>query len=152
MNDNLPSQVSSAQSVSCSCRRSATLAILGALRSLVLSVTLGTLLTVDCGNPHAILEVTAPSSVNAGLPFSVTVTAKIGGKQDRIINSYISFTSSDPSAILPARYQFTAADAGAHTWTNSFILKAPGNQTISATIFDATGINGTAAVNVFRLN
>jgi hypothetical protein len=65
-----------------------------------------------------------------------------------IINSIISFTSSDPAAVLPGSYQFTSAHAGSRTWTNGFTLMTPGNQTISASIFDASGINGTASVTV----
>ena len=72
----------------------------------------------------------------------------IGGTRDTIINSIISFTSSDPAAVLPSQYQFTSSDAGSHTWTNGFTLVTPGNQTVSATIFDAAGINGTASVTV----
>ena len=105
-------------------------------------------LTSGCATPQAVLNFTAPAAVAAGSAFTVTVTATIEGMPDTIINSYISFTSSDPAAILPSRYQFTPADAGSHTWTNGFTLMTAGNQTISATIFDATGINGTAYVAV----
>ena len=101
-----------------------------------------------CATPHAVLNFTAPSTATVGSPFTVTVTATIEGKRDTIINSYISFTSSDPVAVLPNRYLFTPADAGSHTWTNGFTFMTPGNQTISATIYDATGINGTAKVTV----
>jgi hypothetical protein len=103
---------------------------------------------LGCGTPHAVLNFTAPSAVVAGSHFSVTVTATIDGRRDTIINSYIHFTSSDPSAVLPPDYQFTPADAGSHTWTNAFALKTQGDQTISASIFDAAGINGTANVSV----
>jgi hypothetical protein len=101
-----------------------------------------------CGNAHAILNFTAPPTVTAGSPFTVTVTATVDGKRDTIINSFIMFTSSDPAAVLPSPYRFTASDAGSHTWTNGFTLMTPGNQTISATISDASGINGTANVTV----
>lgn len=119
-----------------------------ALRVCTLTAVLGVLMTFGCANPHAILNFTTPSTVTAGSSFSVTVTATIEGKRDTIINSYISFTSSDPAAVLPSLYRFTAADAGSHTWTNGFILKTAGNQTISATMYDAAGINGTANVTV----
>jgi hypothetical protein len=105
-------------------------------------------ISTGCGTPHAILNFNAPSSVIAGSPFTVTVTATINGKPDTIINSYISFASSDRAAILPSRYQFIPADAGSHTWSNGFTLMTTGNQTISATIFDASGINGTVTVIV----
>ena len=101
-----------------------------------------------CGNPHAVLNFAAPSTTTAGSPFTVTVTVMLGGKPDTIVNSCISFSSSDPSAVLPGQYCFTPADAGSHTWTNGFILETPGNQTISATLYDAIGINGTANVTV----
>jgi len=101
-----------------------------------------------CANPYAILNLTVPSTVAAGSPFTVTVTATINGERDTIINSYITFSSSDPAAVLPSQYRFTNADAGSHTWTSGFILKTPGNQTISATMYDAVGINGTASVAV----
>lgn len=105
-------------------------------------------MTFSCGTQHAILNFSAPATATAGSPFTVTVTVTVGGTRDTIINSVISFTSSDPAAVLPASYQFTSADAGSHTWTNGFTLITPGNQTISASIFDASGINGTASVTV----
>jgi hypothetical protein len=121
---------------------------LRAIRPWALTIATATFLTFACGTPHAGLHFTAPSAVTAGSSFTVTVTAMIDGKQDTIIDSYISFTSSDPAAILPSRYQFTPTDAGSHTWTNGFTLMSLGNQTISASIFDAAGINGTATVTV----
>jgi len=105
-------------------------------------------MTFGCGTPHAILNFTGPSTATAGAPFTVTVTVTIEGKRDTIINSHIHFTSSDPAALLPSDYTFTPSDAGSHTWTNGFTLMTPGQQTISATIFDANGINGSAAVEV----
>ena len=104
--------------------------------------------TLSCGTSHAVLNFSAPSGTTAGSAFTVSVTATIGGERDTIINSVITFTSSDPAAILPAQYQFTSADRGSHTWTNGFVLNTPGNQTISATMFDAKGINGTASIAV----
>ena len=114
----------------------------------VFTATIAWLATFGCGTPHAVLNFTAPSTVVAGSPFSVTVTATINGQRDTVVNSYISFTSSDPSAVLPSYYRFTAADAGSHTWTNGFTLKATGDQTISASMYDAAGINGTVTVSV----
>lgn len=110
--------------------------------------TFGLFLTSGCATPHAVLQFAAPSTATAGSSFTITVTAMINGRRDTLVNSYISFTSSDPSAVLPGLYRFTPSDAGSHTWTNSFTLMTPGDQTISATIYDASGINGSATVAV----
>jgi hypothetical protein len=110
--------------------------------AIVISVTCG------CGTPHAILNFTAPSTTTAGSPFTVTVTVTIGEQRDTIVNNYIHFTSSDPAAVLPLDYTFTPTDAGSHTWTNGFILKSLGNQTVSGSMYDASGINGSANVTV----
>jgi hypothetical protein len=118
------------------------------LRLLVVTGAIATSMTLGCGTPHAILDFTNPSTATAGSAFTVTVTVTIEGRRDTIINSRIHFTSSDPAAVLPADYTFTPADAGAHTWTDGFMLMTPGNQTISASVFDASGINGTANVSV----
>jgi hypothetical protein len=107
------------------------------------------LATCSCANPHATLQFSAPSSSISGIPFTVTVTAVVGGSRDTLINSRMQFKSSDPASILPSAYYFTSADAGSHSFTNGFTLMTPGNQTISAYIFDATGINGTTTVHVY---
>lgn len=101
-----------------------------------------------CGSGHATLDLSAPSSVTRGTSFTVTVNVLYQGKPDTVINGVIHFTSSDPAAVLPIDYQFTRADAGSHTWTNGFILSTLGNQTISAAIHDAIGINGSATIAV----
>jgi hypothetical protein len=106
------------------------------------------MLSSSCATPHATLNFTAPSSATAGVPFTVTVSVLYKGMPDTIINSQIHFTSSDPAAVLPPDYYFTSTDAGSHTWTNGFTLSTPGNQTISGSIFNATGINGAATIAV----
>ena len=118
------------------------------LRLGMLTAAIAASMAFGCGTTHAILEFTAPPTVTAGSPFTVTVTVTADGKRDAIINGAIHFTSSDPAAVLPADYGFTPADAGSHTWTNGFVLMTPGNQTISASIADIPGINGTVNVTV----
>lgn len=101
-----------------------------------------------CGTAHATLDFVAPSTATVGTPFTVTVHVLYRGKPDTVINGHIDFKSSDPAAVLPPTYYFTAADAGSHTWANGFTLSTPGQQTISGSIFDATGINGSATITV----
>ena len=104
-------------------------------------------LTFSCGT-QATLYISAPLSATSGVPFTVTVTAMIGGSRDRIINSVVRFTSSDSAAILPDRYEFTPNDAGSHTFTNGVTLMTAGSQTVTATIIDASALTATANVTV----
>jgi hypothetical protein len=111
------------------------------------SAAVAGLATFGCGTP-AILDINAPSSAVAGSPFTITVTAMVGGSRDTIINSPIHFTSSDSAAVLPLDYYFTANDAGSHTFTNGVTLMTAGNQSITATVIGAPGLNGTTNVIV----
>ncbi len=101
---------------------------------------------LSCGSGHAILEITAPSSVVSGQPFNATVTAMYNGKRDPILDGPIHFTTTDNAANLPTLYVFTAADAGSHTFTLTLIT--PGNQTVTVSDYDATPIAGSANIAV----
>lgn len=102
---------------------------------------------ISCGSSHAILQISAPVSVTAGVYFTATVTAIYDGQRDTVIDGPIHFTSSDPSAVLPTLYVFTAADAGSHTFTN-LLLRTPGNQTMTVSDYDATPIAGSVNILV----
>jgi hypothetical protein len=117
------------------------------LRLWALSTVIAGLAAYGCGTP-ATLHITAPSNATAGSPFTVTVTAMVGGSRDKVINSPIHFTSSDSAAVLPPDYYFTAQDAGSHTFTNGVTLKTAGSQSITATTLGASALNGTATVTV----
>ena len=107
------------------------------------------LLSLSCGtSSHAMLELSAPATVVAGVPFTVTVTAIYNGQRDTMINGPVHFTSSDPNAAIPTLYVFTAADAGSHTFTNALTLMTPGSQTLTVSDYDATPIAGTANILV----
>jgi autotransporter-associated beta strand protein len=93
--------------------------------------------------------ISAPSHSEAGVPFSVTVTAL--DPDGNIVNTYagtVHFTTSDPSGgSLPADYTFTQADEGVHTFADGATLFTTGSQTITVT--DAiTGIDGSVTVLV----
>jgi trimeric autotransporter adhesin len=104
-------------------------------------------MSLSCGTAgHAILEISAPSTVVAGSPFTATVTAMYNGKRDTMINGPIHFTTSDNAAALPTLYVFTAADAGSHTFT--LTLVTPGSQTMTVSDYDATPIAGTVNILV----
>jgi hypothetical protein len=73
-----------------------------------------------------------PSSITAGTAGIFTVTAKYAdGSVDNNYTGTVHFTSSDPQAVLPADYTFTADDAGVHSF--SATLTTAGAQSITAT-------------------
>lgn len=117
-------------------------------RVLLLGVVVPAIAFSSCGTPgHAILQVSAPTTVVADAPFSVTVTAMYKGARDAVIDGPIHFTTTDPAAQLPTLYVFTAADAGSHTFTG-LMLVTPGNQTVTVSDYDATPIEGSTNIAV----
>ncbi len=83
-------------------------------------------------DPSIVLE--APSTGQLYTPATVTVTVYDG--DGNVATGYVGqvqFTASDPQATLPANYTFTAGDNGRHTFTNGFIWRTPGPQTLTVT-------------------
>ena len=97
------------------------------------------------------LVVTGTSPVNAGSPFSVTVTAKdSGGSTVTGYTGTVHFTSTDGAATLPSNYTFVGGDNGVHTFTNGVTLHTVGTQTVTATdtiTGSITGTSGNITVN-----
>jgi hypothetical protein len=97
------------------------------------------------------LQVTAPSAVNAGASFTVTVTAL-----DQYGNTATGYTGivqftltpSDAGATLPSDYMFLVSDNGVKTFTNGFTLAKAGLPTITATDTVTPSITGSASVTV----
>ncbi len=90
----------------------------------------------------------APSSVNSGAKFSVTLTVE--DAYGNVVTGYVGtvhFTSSDGTATVPVNYTFTASDAGVHTF-NGLILKKKGKQTITITDTLNSGLTATDSVSV----
>ena len=83
-----------------------------------------------------------PASVTAGASQTFTVTAVgPGGVTDTSYIGTVHFTSSDPKAVLPANFPFTAADDGQYTFTVTF--KTAGTQSITATDTTTSTITGS---------
>ncbi len=83
-----------------------------------------------------------PSSTTAGVSHTFTVTAlNANGTVNTGYTGTVQFTSSDPQALLPANYTFTAADQGGHTF--SVTLKTAGTQSITATDTAIGSITGS---------
>ena len=119
-----------------------------AVRVCVFGASVTGLMTFGCGTRAANLVISAPSTAIAGSPFSITVTAMVGGSRDKVINSLVHFTSSDSAAVLPGDFYFVAADAGSRTFTNGVALMTLGSKSITATVVQSPSINGTVSVTV----
>jgi hypothetical protein len=116
---------------------------------LVTADSSGASVSVLLGQPNAAthFQVSAPASVTAGTPFTVTVTAlTAGGQLDAVYTGTAHFTSSDGKAVLPADYTFTLADAGSHTFTVT--LNTTGSRTVKATDKHDSSLTGKAVVKV----
>src|SRR5207249_2024207 len=88
------------------------------------------------------LTISAPLSVSAGMPFTITVTALDAfGNAAKGYLGAVAFTSSDPRAALPPNYTFTSADAGVHTFTVT--LNSGGTQSLTVADTIAPSINDT---------
>ncbi len=101
--------------------------------------------TILNAQPATHLGLTVPPGSTAGASFSITVAALDGNNViDPGFTGTVHFTSSDPNAVLPADYTFTAADAGFHTFTSAVTLLTAGAQTLTAT----SSITGGTPVTV----
>jgi hypothetical protein len=93
--------------------------------------------------------VTAVDTVQAGVPFDVTVTAVDPFAEVAIgYTGTVTFSSADPyGATLPADYTFTAADQGTVTFAAGATLYTVGAWDVTATDTDS-GIAGSATVTI----
>jgi autotransporter-associated beta strand protein len=75
--------------------------------------------------------ITTPTTVTAGTPFTVTVTAKTpSNKPDFLYAGTVTLSSTDSQFLPPSPLTFTPNDMGQHTFTVT--LKTTGAQTITA--------------------
>jgi hypothetical protein len=78
--------------------------------------------------------VTLSGAVTAGTPFDVTMQAVDAFGQVAFgYTGTVTFrvTDTDPAAVLPLDYTFTADDQGRHTFNGAFTLITPGDQTLT---------------------
>jgi uncharacterized repeat protein (TIGR01451 family) len=95
---------------------------------------------------HFLLQPVTAGSI-PGAAFQVTVTAESSsGFQLPGYNDTIHFTSTDPSAMLPADYAFVPNDNGVHTF--AVTLNTIGAQTITATDTLINAMAGTGSEDI----
>ena len=109
--------------------------ITGVQSGIVVALGPVTALTVFTANPYV-----------AGAKHDVTVTATDAyGNRLSSYRGTIHITSSDPAAVLPADYTFTAADSGVHKFPLGLTLEALGTQWVRATDKATPTITGVQA-------
>jgi predicted outer membrane repeat protein len=103
--------------------------------------------------------ISAPDTVQSGVPFDAIVTAVDSFGQVAVgYTGTVTFSTSDtdPGVVLPADYTFAAADAGVHTFTDTGLgeitLATPGDQTLTVTDTSDDTINGNATITVMGGN
>jgi hypothetical protein len=94
--------------------------------------------------------------VNAGVAFTVTVTAR--DAMNNVVPGYVGtvqFTTNDPAAagvVVPPNYKFTGAgagnDNGVHTFAAGFTLVTAGARTITATDMAMAAVTGQGQIMV----
>jgi FG-GAP-like repeat len=108
--------------------------------------TVSVLLNQDPG-PASHFRIVAPATTPIGEPFAVTIVAQdAGGRTAANWLGTVHFSSTDPFAVLPPDYTFTAADHGAHTFQAAF--GSAGLQTLTVTDVHHATVAGNAAVTV----
>jgi hypothetical protein len=111
------------------------------------SVTASATVSVKAASVNHFAVVASTATPTAGVPFQLTVKAL--DAYGNVVTGYrgaVHFTSSDPAAVLPADYTFTAGDKGKHTFTVT--LNTVGPQTVTAAGKANPKIKGTAKVTV----
>jgi hypothetical protein len=98
--------------------------------------------TVTPGSIASLQIIPSVNQATAGTPLAVTVTAVDAyGNIATGFTGTVHFTSSDPLAMLPADYTFTAGDYGTHAFNS--VLGTPGFQ--SLTVSDMANHTGTVS-------
>jgi hypothetical protein len=75
------------------------------------------------------IDVPPPTTIGAGIQFTIVVAADAGTSRDPNLTGTAAFSSSDPLATLPAAYTFVQADRGGKGFFVT--LRTPGVQTIA---------------------
>jgi hypothetical protein len=97
---------------------------------------------------HYAVVTSAQNPDVAGTPFTVTVMALDPyGNTATGYRGTAHFSSSDPQAVLPANYTFTATDNGVHAFSG-VLLKTAGTRSVTATDTATGSLTGSAAVTV----
>jgi hypothetical protein len=105
--------------------------------------------SIQAGPAASLDMVGLVAPVTAGQAGTVQVTAMdaFGNVATGYLGT-VHFTSTDPSATLPADYTFTAADAGRRVFTNGVVLRTSGSRTVTVTDTGNASLTDSLSVTV----
>jgi hypothetical protein len=110
-----------------------------------ISQSLGTTVTAAAVKTFSVTGLPSPDKAGTAQSMLVTALDAYGNTVTGYLGT-VTFTSSDPAAVLPANYTFTSADNGAHSFNVTFETSGTSR---SVTVTDlASGAKGSAAVQV----
>jgi parallel beta-helix repeat protein len=103
----------------------------------------------NVAGPASTFVVNSPSQSETGVSFGLTVRAVDQyGNTATTYSGTVGFVSSDPRAMLPGAFTFTAADAGMHVFSN-VVLRSLGTQTVTVADQSQPALRATSLVLVF---
>ncbi len=101
----------------------------------------------QASRPWSRLAASTPAATTAGVPVTLTVTARdAANNRAPGYRGTVQFSSSDPQAYLPFSYTFTPGDAGYQTFT--VYLYTAGTQTITVQDVTTGAVMGVAVIQV----
>ena len=104
---------------------------------------------LPAGKATSLEVLPSATEVPVGEPLAFTIMARDGaGFVDIKYNGTVSFTATDPSALLPQPYVFGYDDKGQHTFPDTLHFLTTGPQTLTAKDTAQPTIKGTATVTV----
>ena len=122
---------------------------------LLVSLYLPLAVTVASASTETIGITTLSSTETAGVEdTNVVVTAFADGIPDPTYTGTVTFTSSDPGALLPDPYTFNGADAGVHTFSVTFThagsrsLTVTDDGSLTDTAFSTVSATTAATISV----
>ena len=101
---------------------------------------------VSAVTPTSLSITGLPASVTAGTAKNITVSAVNGSTVATTFTDTVTFSSTDPKAVLPANYTYTSTDAGTHVFSVTF--ETAGTQSVTVTDTQNANLIGSESTTV----
>jgi len=101
---------------------------------------------ISAVTPTSLSVTGLPASVTAGTAKNIIVSAVNGSTVATAYTDTVSFSSTDPKAVLPANYTYTSTDAGTHVFPITF--ETAGAQSVTVTDMQNANLIGSESTTV----